>query len=511
MAADVVVIGLDAAEPALLERWAAEGLLPTFAGLVRGGTTVQLANSLETLPGAIWPELSTGVSGGRLGLYYHPAQLHTGEAAPRPVSPTEVDADRYYWSVASAAGRRVAALDQPQTVPSSRLRGVQLFEWGLHDRNFSVATDPPGLLDDLLGRHGEHPVDSCDRHHRQSDDGYLDLRRSLLAGAASKAELATDVLSRGDWDLFACTFGEAHCAGHQFWHFLDPDHPRHRPDAPEPLRSAVTDVYRRLDEGVGAIIEAAGPGARVLVVASHGMGPKIGGPQLLPEVLIRLGMGAVSGARLRLRSAMSPQLRRLVHKALPKGSLDHVPLDVGDSPYRLDSPSKRAITVRNNRCGGIRLNLAGREPEGGVAPGSEADALANELRSELLALRDPASGETIVERVVTAEETFGCAHHPDVPDLMVVFRSDLGPLEACESRRVGRVSIPTFVAQLPRTGDHMVDSHLWAIGPGVPGGTRLAPANVLDVAPTVLRLLGVDLPGDLDGRPLDELVVTVPR
>jgi predicted AlkP superfamily phosphohydrolase/phosphomutase len=132
--------------------------------------------------------------------------------------------------------------------------------------------------------------------------------------------------------------------------------------------------------------------------------------------------------------------------------------------------------------------------------------LTEELRTELLDLRDPATSEPIVERVTTPEEAFGPDHHADLPDLIVVFRSDLGPLEACTSPTVGRITRPTFVPQLPRTGDHHVESRLWARGPGVPAGAALAPANVLDVAPTILRLLDVELPGDLDGRPMKDLL-----
>lgn len=62
MSAQVLVIGLDAAEATLVERWAAEGILPTFARLIREGAVSSLHNSLETLPGAIWPELMTGRS-----------------------------------------------------------------------------------------------------------------------------------------------------------------------------------------------------------------------------------------------------------------------------------------------------------------------------------------------------------------------------------------------------------------------------------------------------------------
>src|SRR5262249_32590894 len=99
----------------------------------------------------------------------------------------------------------------------------------------------------------------------------------------------------------------------------------------------------------------------------------------------------------------------------------------------LESPSTRAAALRNNRCGAIRLNLKGREPVGSVCPGYEAQSLMAELRKELFALKDPASGQPIVAEVITATEAFGPEHHSDVPDLMVVFRSDLGSLEACYS------------------------------------------------------------------------------
>src|SRR5690606_30003131 len=146
-------------------------------------------------------------------------------------------------------------------------------------------------------------------------------------------------------------------------------------------------------------------------------------------------------------------------------------------------PTCRAAPVENNRVGGIRLNVAGREPCGRVAPGAEADALVDELRTELLALRLPGTDEPIVRAVHTPVEAFGPDHHPDLPDLMVVFRRDLGPLDRCWSPRVGLVEVPIGTPRLPRTGDHTDASRLWAAGPGIPAGTRLEPGDVLDVAP----------------------------
>ena len=104
--AKVIVIGLDAAEATLIEKWAAIEELPAFARLTREGSVCRMVNSLETLPGAIWPEITSGRSCCKVPLYYHPQQLHTGEAKPRAVTHEDVDPEDYYGTIASRAGRQ---------------------------------------------------------------------------------------------------------------------------------------------------------------------------------------------------------------------------------------------------------------------------------------------------------------------------------------------------------------------------------------------------------------------
>ncbi len=57
----------------------------------------------------------------------------------------------------------------------------------------------------------------------------------MLEGARRKTALSRDLLDQGGWDLFYTVFGEAHCAGHQFWKLHDETHPWH--DAEERRRA----------------------------------------------------------------------------------------------------------------------------------------------------------------------------------------------------------------------------------------------------------------------------------
>jgi predicted AlkP superfamily phosphohydrolase/phosphomutase len=508
MPTKVLVLGFDACEASLLERWAAAGLLPGFAELSRGSRILRLSNCLETLPGAIWPELVTGVSCAKAARFFCLEQLRTGESRLRPLEPAEYDPERNYWTVASRQGRRVAVIDQVHTALAPNLNGVQLLEWGLHDRVLGSASDPPEFLADIHRRFGHYPVSRCD-DHGNSNRGYTELLRGLERGIDLKTRFCAELLTGSRWDLFAATFSEAHCVGHQFWHFQDPSHPRYTPEGSARFGPSIERIYAVLDQALRHLISAAGPEARLFVLASHGMGGKDVGPYLLPELLVRLGLSASGGVDrgrcLRrvldaghfLPLAVKNALKVLARTTPMGPALARAGLAV--DPF--DSPRTRAAVVPNNRCGAIRINLRGREPQGSVGSGEEALALINLLRKEVLALRHAESGVPIVKRVATPEEIFGPGYHPDLPDLIVEFHSGLGRLDRCVSPTVGRIQAPIFLLdRYPRTGDHTPESRLWIAGPGVVQGRD--EAHALDLAPSILQALHVPLPSWIDGRPV---------
>ena len=506
MPARVLVVGLDSGDAELLESLAAEGSIPSFTALTRGAAAFSLENTLRTLPGGIWPEFTSGRSYGVAGFYFPPRQLRTGETVPCPVERDEVD-PQAFWTVASDAGKRVAVVDMPWSVPPSGLNGVYLGEWGTHDHPFGMAGDPPGLVDELLARHGDYPVwrreysstrAACDTYDATLEQ-YERLLDDLLEGIAKKQELFLDLLGREEWDLFVCAFGEPQCVGHQFWHFHE-GRAEHASAASARLRSAVRDVHIRIDEALGALAAAAGDGATVVIFASHGMTEPKGGPQLLAEVLVRLGLGSGRGVAANVRSRLPIGVRALARRVVPHAARRHLQAAAASLPTPLESPATRAVALDGDRVGWIRLNLKGREPYGAVAEGAEADATVEEVRTALLELADPETGETIVEQVTTAEEAFGPRRHPDVPDLMVDFREDVGRIDACRSERIGLIR-QAYRPPAHRTGAHPArPSWLWIAGQTAP--TEAGGESVLDIAPTVLALLGVPAPEWMAGRPL---------
>ena len=296
----LLVIGIDAASPELLNAWMADGTLPNLAALAARGTVGRTRGLEGFFVGSTWPSMYTGANPAQHGFHYQVQLVPGSYRLEDRAQGAFVERDPF-WRVLSRAGKRVAVLDVPLTKLEPELNGVQVVEWGGHDAFFGYATMPPELARDIEGRYGRHPAGaSCDASGRGAPE-YLALTASLEQGAARKAEWTTELLARGGWDLFMTVFTESHCVGHQCWHLHDSGHPVHDPAVAaitgDPLRS----VYHAINGAIGRLVESAGD-AQIVVFAAHGMSTRYGAHFLLRDLLYALGVAAPPRVRLRARA-----------------------------------------------------------------------------------------------------------------------------------------------------------------------------------------------------------------
>ena len=510
MPAKVLILSFDALEATLADRWIGEGRLPTFASLSQLGATCPVASNVEYLSDTFWPELMTGRSATAAGWYWQPEQVHVGEARLRANTPADVDTTAF-WSHASAAGQRVAVLDVVYAAPQPGLHGVALRDWGAHSAGFGRGSDPPGYLEEIVRRYGDYPLPhgwdeearrgwGCDVHDG-SRAGLEQMPARLAEAIAIKTNVVLGELEREDWGLFFAVFHEGHCAGHQLWHFMDESSPWYEADAPESLRHGIRDTYARLDDSLARVLEVVDAETSVLVLLSRGMTSYVGGWQLLPEILVRLGYSSAGAMAGSLRSHLPTPVRHAIKTVVRGPMRNRLKTAAGTPAQPLESPRTRAARVRCGRAGGIRLNVRGRDPFGSIEPGGEYDEVCAELQRELGALRDAETGEPVVVEVARSDRLFAGRHHPNLPDLLVRFR-ERGEIVSVTSPTIGTVTEPARDRRFARSGEHTTNARLWVSGPGIPAGLELDGLNVLDIGPTALDLLGVPVPEKLDGTPL---------
>jgi predicted AlkP superfamily phosphohydrolase/phosphomutase len=505
----LILIAWDSADWRLVRRWTEAGELPALAGLMARGGVAELDSTADAGSGTVWASLFTGVQPAKHGSA-HARRLERGSYRVTHEARAAALEREPFWLPLSRAGRRVALVDLPKTRPEPALNGIALIGWGAHSPSWPPDATPRALLDEVRARFGDYGVADCDEFIPSGAAELTAFYRSLLSGVEKKTAVALALLAREPWDLFCVNFSEPHCAGHNFWHLMDPAHPAHDARAAAALGDAILQVYRRVDAAAARLIEAR-PDAAVLVVSPEGMGPNYTGSHLLPEVLRRLGAAAPATALARLSPAgrWGPHAVRNLRSLLPRPALKAiervkraVPTQTWmDWKARLmtlgnDWSASRAFCVPSDFNGAVRVNLAGREPAGRVAPGAEYDALCDELARELAALVNAATGEAAVEEVVRVDRRYPGPFRDDLPDLIVKWRGD-APIRALASPRIGTVA---GANHHERTGAHRSYGFLVAAGGPFRAAGACAAGAIMDVAPTVLQYFGLPAPPDLDGR-----------
>jgi predicted AlkP superfamily phosphohydrolase/phosphomutase len=501
----LLLIGLDAADAELVERWTSDGTLPHLAELKRAGTWGRLSTSAKYLTGSPWPTFYTGRPPSDHGLY-HDFQWRQ-ESMEFAVPTTDWLPVRPFWR-GLEDDLFVLVHDVPMTPGTEPFHGVEVTGWGSHDKLVPPCTHPPYLLEQIRKRYGDSPIQT-DVYGRQSLGSLRRLHRQLQELTQRSAELSAWLL-RLPWHLAIVAFGALHRGGHRFWDRSSVEGP-----IPENLTAwydgALRELYVAADRAVGDLVTAA-PEASVFVFSLHGMMVNSARVDLLDGMLGRLlrGPETVPPRPSRLRrfgEAIPLPLRHALTHRVPERLKNR--LMTQWTTGGVEWEKTRAFTLRADLHGYVRINLKGREARG-IVPPDQLDALCDQIRQGLLSFGDAMSGENIIEEIRRAPDVFPPGTSMDrLPDLIVRWKETSGaPHLAVESARFGRVPRAT-PGRIPngRSGNHRPVGFLMARGPGIPAGGRLQPdADILDLAPTVVRRLGARSSAPLAGKVLQQLV-----
>jgi predicted AlkP superfamily phosphohydrolase/phosphomutase len=149
---------------------------------------------------------------------------------------------------------------------------------------------------------------------------------------------------------------------------------------------------------------------------------------------------------------------------------------------------------------GVWVNLKGREPQGIVNPGDEYEAVRDEIINRLGYMQDPQKELPIVTKIFRREDIYHGPYVERAPDIVFKTRDEqyVGfGIQEFVSNKIAEPS-PIFSACHRQAGMVVLN--------GIPfkQGHRLDDNDIVDLAPTILYLLGYSIPKDMDGRLIEE-------
>ena len=492
----VLVVGLDAACERVLDPLVERGAIPTLADILDRGASGPLDSQIPPWTPSAWPSLYTGVNPGKHGVY---GFLSFDGYDWRVVDYTDVHAHSL-WELLDFHDRRSVVVNVPVTCPPRPIDGAVV-------PGYTAPEDPDchpaGVLDDVREAVGEYRVYPPDTDGREA---YVATARSLVE---SRGEAFRYLSDRFDPDFGFVQFQMTDTVFHD------------RPDDED----AIAAIYAAVDEQVAAILDGADPDL-VALVSDHGMGPMGGQEFRVNDFLREEGhLTATKGgdvpswsraARTRLRNgsggdepgrtlgerAFSGLARvgltsQRIERVLSALGLRDVALRV--APTGLvqaaaegpDFAASQAFARDRVACG-VRLNVAGREPDGTVSP-DEYERVRGQLVDALEAVETPA-GRPVFESVVPRETVYHGPHVDAAPDIVTVPREfDEMLSTSLRGEQFGPV---------PESFNHKFEGIVALAGPAVDTDAGVAGATLFDIAPTVLSALGVPRSDRFDGDPL---------
>ncbi len=461
MPAPLLVVGLDAGTPDLIERWMADGATPFLAGLAERGGAGRLEGDELMMEDGLWLSLFSGRPRGELSRHSY-RQLRDGRYELALADPAEPPPAPMLWEGLVRSGRRVAAVDVPALPPSpgSPVRHVAF--WGPHGVSRPLTSTPPELATEVRAL---APQMDIVRDHIEATNERADARffRDILESVERRGRITRAVIE-GDCELAVVVFSETHTAGHRLWE----------------NERRLREVYSAVDREIDAISEAMGEDTRVVVLVANGLDRRGPVDALMADFCRRLGYSpAPSGVRRPadvLARRAPRRLRALAARAIARSGVNRVAIERFSSAS--DWSRTRAFAIPDSFVGMIRVNLAGREPAGIVEPGSDYEETVAVLEEDLLALRDPRTGDAAIERVARMRAADG-GPPERCPDVVATFRGHEPPLRVLEHPRVTiRQPDPWWVA---RNG-HSARGMIVGAGDG--------PIACTEVAPSILSLMG---------------------
>ncbi|HSK15166.1 MAG TPA: alkaline phosphatase family protein [Gaiellaceae bacterium] len=487
----LTVIGLDSATFDVVDPMLAAGELPHLARLSHAGARGVLRSTTHPLTPHAWATIVTGVNAGRHGIWDFTERDESGYQL-RLVNGSFRKAPAV-WDRLRRSGRRAGIVNIPFTWPAPRVDGFSIAGFDAAAREEGL-THPESLRAELRQRYGSLELDN----KFPVTDGKVDLGLARRA-AEQKLEIVESLTDRFEPELLFVVFMAADHVHHICWDAWEADG----------LSSPVADVYRILDDAVGRLVELTGLDGNVVVISDHGAG-KLNGVVNLNAWLESQGLlayegGAATGKKLlgealALRRHLPRRLRYAAKQRLP-GLREQAQLR---SDYTVVDWS-RTKAFAYGTFGNIVVNVRGREREGIVEPGDEYERTRSEIAERLLDLRSP-EGEAIVAEVHRREDLFHGPEIDKVPDLLVEFRDyawlGKGSLKARSRSLWDEIEIDDG-GDLSYVGSHRHEGIAVLAGPAVAAGAQLS-GGLLDVAPTLLYLLGEKIPSDLEGRVLVE-------
>jgi len=450
----VLVLGFDGASPRLINKWI--DYLPTFKKFKEHGILGQTIPPIPAQTPVAWTTFMTGKNPGKHGIFSF-AMRKKGTYEGEIISP-QMNRAKTLWKILSEQGKKVGITNVPMS-DTEDIRGFIIP--GFLSRSEGIAY--PDNIQDKIRRKlgvdklvGDAEIEILNKVKSEPDSFFERINQIT----DQTVEVSQYLFQEEDWDFFMTVFMGTDRIQHFFWRHVDDTHQKYEKNR---FTDLVRNYYIKIDGIVKSFLNSIDEDTLVIVISDHGFCP-VHKEIVVNNYLEELGFLKAKDGKIDLRNS-------------------------------------RAVSYG---YGDIWLNVKGREPHGLINLGEEYEAIRNKIIYKLKKIE--ISGEIPWKDVKKRGEIYWGNFLRHAPDLLIIFNSGWQAARHPETMTTKKSN--GYVNSNPRwSGGHDgthdpldVPGIIGVLGPGIQSSQELQ-IPLWDVAPTILNLMGVPIPTDMDGKP----------
>lgn len=495
----VVIFGLDGATFELIEPLIDAGAMPNLGSLLDNSASEELQSTTPPLTGPAWTSFATGTHPGKHGIFDF-TKFEGSLTEVRAATASDIEVETFYERIVDAGGTPILVnlpMSYPPQVDTPVLTSL------LTQGDEMVFPDRLRDLEDEFGSYRVSPKGEAD-----DMGGSLPYVDDLIEVEEIRFNWSKRLFNTQDWDVFFHLVSATDWIQHELYDELVDNLGS---DDLSPAAERALEGYKKFDEQIGWFRKNISEDDYFVLLSDHGF-RHYHSMFYLNGWLKQNGYLSVNEGG---DSSVAPTKKA---QETRKGGDDNNTIDlsglakvvsrypklfnVADRVYDRVAgwlPIEADLTYgdidpANSQAkgwGGIYVNDSERFDDGIVPPEARIET-ARKIASDLEEVVDPQTDETVFEEVWLSDEIYDGPEADDAPDVIV----------SSTTHQVDNVMSDVVFRRQEHNG-HAPEGIYAIDGPGVVDSG--SPANIVDIAPTVLSILDLGVPSNMDGRVLDDL------
>lgn len=485
----VVVVGIDAADFELIQHFVSKGILKNFKKIITTGAFGPLKSTIPPFTAPAWTSFFTGVYPEKHGIYdfvkrkVDSYDLQIVSSRDRKIKPI--------WSILSENGKKIGVVNVPMTYPPEKINGIMISGFPFSSKEKTNICFPGKLMRELEKNFGEYEfreenigLETKNKKEKKGIHTYLSAMEKMF-------DISLYMMKKDNFDLFITEIQETDSVQHNFWNFWDDKMSFFVKN--KNLSNCIEEVYQRVDEFIGAILERINGNCTLIIVSDHGFG-RIGMYTSLSEWLVKNNFLKAKKKKENIKNRISKIflskkraeffMNRLKMKKLSK----YIPDFILGFFLRHLTLKKSSVTLKDTEWEHtkayslgypqyIYINLKDREPQG-IVDVKDYKKLVDKITRKL-------------RQINTIDKIFVKRGIPsNLPDISFTMKE----VSFFDKK-------PT---KIPLQPGHRQNGIFIAYGKDIKKGKEIE-ANIVDIVPTILHIFDIPVPSYIDGRVLKEI------